>query len=151
MKLFQKLKEERSNYLQEQEDIKTRYYDDSKKVFQKIIDDLIDGYEAILTEKVKEGRIGQYEFFTVPEISHPSKDVYSKEYTGYEPIDLFQLLVVNDFKEKSYYLSKEIIIDEALLDFWEVLEEEELKPYFLITHTDKLSKRTIYLGVVLPE
>ena len=151
MKLFQKLKEERSNYLQEQEDIKTRYYDDSKKVFQKIIDDLIDGYEAILTEKVKEGRIGQYEFFTVPEISHPSKDVYSKEYIGYEPIDLFQLLVVNDFKEKSYYLSKEIIIDEALLDFWEVLEEEELKPYFLITHTDKLSKRTIYLGVVLPE
>jgi len=151
MKLFEKLKEERTNYLQEQEDIKNRYYNDSKKMFQEIIDDLIDGYENILLEKVKEGRVGQYEFFTIPEISHPSKDMYSKEYTGYEAIDLFQLLVVNDFKEKSYYLSKEIIIDEALLDFWEVLEEENLKPYFLVTHTEKLSKRDIYLGVVLPE
>lgn len=151
MSLFNKLKTERENYLKNQESIKNRYYNDSKKIFQEAIDGLIDSFEDILLEKVKEGKVGQYEFFTIPEISHPNKDLYSKEYDGYEAIDLFQLLVINDFKEKSYFLSKEIIIDEVLLEFWEVLEVENLNPYFLIHHTDKLAKRDIYLGVVLPE
>jgi hypothetical protein len=48
-------------------------------------------------------------------------------------------------------LSKEIIKDELLLEFWEILESEELKPYFLIKHVGKLAKRVVSLGIVLPE
>ncbi len=151
MSFFKNLQQERTNYLKEQEETRKRYYNDSKVKFQEIIDNLIEGFESILIEKVKQGRTGSYELLDIPEITHPAEGLYSQEYEGYEAIDLFQLLVINDFTEKSYYLSKEIIKDELLLEFWEILESEELKPYFLIKHSGKLAKRTVSLGVILPE
>lgn len=151
MSLFQNLQQERANYLKEQEETKKRYYNDSKIKFQEIIDDLIEEFESILIEKVNQGRTGKYEILDIPEVTHPAEGLYSQEYGGYEAIDLFQLLVINDFTEKSYYLSKEIIKDELLLEFWEILESEALKPYFLIKHSGKLAKRIVSLGVILPE
>jgi len=151
MNFFDKLKEERTNYISEQESLKSRYYNDSKKVFQQTIDDLIDGYKDILIEKVKSGRTGKYEFFNLPEVSHPGEGLYSKEYEGYEAIDLFQLLLVGEEEEKTYYLDKEVILDDALLEFWELLLVEGLSPYFLISHNGKSNQRTINLGVTLPE
>jgi len=151
MSLFDKLKIERDNYLSQQESLKNRYYNDSKKVFQASIDDLMDSYEGILLDKVKSGRVGQYEFFNILEITHPAEGVYSKEYIGYEALDLFQLLVITEKDDKSYFLSKEVILDDALLEFWELLSNENLKPYFLVTHTEESNERNIYLGVILPE
>jgi len=151
MSIFETLKEERDNYLKNQEETKKRYYNDSRVKFQEIIEDLIEGFESMLTEKVKEGKIGNYELLDIPEVTHPAKSMYSQEYEGYEAIDLFQLLIIKDFNEKSYYLSKEIIKDELLLEFWEILETEDLKPYFIIKHNGKLAKRVVSLGVVLPE
>jgi len=151
MSFFKQLEEERKEYLKKQRELKQRYYNDAKSKFQEIIDNLIDGFESILTEKVRQGRKGNYEFLEIPEVTHPAEDLYAEEYEGYKAIDLFQLLVVDDFKEKSYYLSKEIIQDEVLMEFWEILENEGLSPYFLITHQGNLAKRRIFLGVVLPD
>jgi hypothetical protein len=151
MSIFDELRVEREVYLKDQETTKKRYYEDSKKKFQEIIENLIDGFESILIEKVKQGRSGNYEILEIPEIIHPGEGLYSQKYEGYEGIDLFQLLIIKDFSEKSYYLSKEIIKDNILLDLWDNLEEEGLKPYFLVAHSGNLAKRTIHLGVVLPE
>jgi len=150
MSFFEELKKERSLYLKKQEELKQRYYNDAKDKFQEIIENLIEGFESILTEKVRQGKVGNYELLEIPEVSHPAEDLYAEEYEGYKALDLFQLLVIGDFKERSYYLSKEIIKDEVLLEFWEILEEEGLSPYFLVWDKGN-GKRRIFLGVVLPD
>ena len=151
MTVFKRLIQERENYLKKEENTKKRYYNDAKKKFQEFIEDIIDAFEDTLIEKVQQGKVGNYELLDIPEITHPVEGLYSQQYEGYEPIDRFQLLTIKDFKEKSYYLSKEIIKDEVLLEFWEILEAEGLKPYFIVKHRGKLALRTISLGVVLPE